>query len=191
MGKAQDRIDFRNKIHPHKLALYLSLGSITMMFVALTSAYVVKKAGGNWLEYKLPNIFYYNTLAIVLSSIFLQLSYVGFKKGKEQQYKLMLIAAFLMGIVFVIMQYKGWTELMDMGILLSGNPSGSFVYMISGFHALHVLGGIVALILSLVFAYKLPYKPTRRRKNRFELVLHYWHFIGILWVYLLLFLFTQ
>lgn len=185
------RIDYRNKIHPHKLALWLSLGSITMMFVALTSAYVVKRAAGNWLDFSLPQIFYYNTFVILLSSVMLQMSYKGFLKGKEQVYKLLLVGTFILGIVFVVLQYQGWIALQGQGIELSGNPSGSFIYVISGFHALHVLGGIVALLMALVFAYKLPYKPTRKRKNRFELVLHYWHFIGFLWVYLLLFLFTQ
>ncbi len=187
----KDRIDYRNKIHPHKLALWVALGSILMMFVALTSAYVVKRAAGNWLDFDLPKIFYYNTFVILLSSVFLQMSYKGFLKGKEYVYKYMLVAAFIMGLAFVVLQYKGWLALHEIGIELSGNPSGSFIYVISGFHALHVLGGIVALILALVFAFKLPYKPTYRRKNRFELVLHYWHFIGFLWVYLLLFLFTQ
>ncbi|HHB79797.1 MAG TPA: cytochrome oxidase subunit III [Saprospiraceae bacterium] len=187
----RDRIDYRNKIHPHKLALWVALGSILMMFVALTSAYVVKRAAGNWLDFELPQIFYYNTFVILLSSVFLQMSYKGFLKGKENIYKYMLVAAFVTGLAFVVLQYKGWTALHQIGIELSGNPSGSFIYVISGFHALHVLGGIVALILALVFAFKLPYKPTYKRKNRFELVLHYWHFIGFLWVYLLLFLFTQ
>ena len=75
-----------------------------------------------------------------------------------------------------------------MGIDLKGNPSGSFLYVITGVHALHIIGGIAALIVALLHAFTLKFKITPKRKIRFELVIHYWHFIGLLWVYLFGFL---
>ncbi len=180
----------RSRIHPHKLALWIGLASIMMMFVALTSAYLVKKGGGEWLDFEVPQIFYFNAFVLIFSSVLLQASYVGFKRGHEKTYKYGLAGAFVLGIVFVILQYKGWQALYDLGIYLSGNPSGSFLYIISGLHALHVIGGIVALLVALIFAFRLRFVPTKRRRNRFELVIHYWHFMGFLWLYLLIFLFS-
>jgi cytochrome c oxidase subunit III len=181
----------QSKIHPHKLALWVGIGSIIMMFAAFTSAYVVRRAAGNWLEFKLPDIFMVNTVVILLSSLTIQLSYSGFKSGKEWLYKGMMIATFVLGLVFVVLQYWGWEELTAMGATFTVNPSSSFIYVISGLHAAHVLGGLAALTVALTHAYVLPYKPTLRRKQRFELVIQYWHFVDILWVYLMVFFMIQ
>ncbi len=181
----------QSKIHPHKVALWVAIGSIIMMFAAFTSAYVVRRAAGNWLEFKLPDIFMVNTAVILLSSVTMQLAYSGFKKGKEKQYKGMLVATLVLGLFFVVLQYKGWEALTAMGATFTVNPSSSFIFVISGLHAAHVLGGIVAITVALTYAYILPYKPTLRRKQRFDLVVQYWHFVDILWVYLMVFFMIQ
>ncbi len=181
----------QSKIHPHKLALWVAIGSIIMMFAAFTSAYVVRRAAGNWLEFKLPDIFMVNTAVILLSSVTIHLAYTGFKKGNEQRYKRMLLATFFLGLAFVVLQYKGWEALTAMGATFTVNPSSSFIYVISGLHAAHVLGGLAALTVASTHAYLLPYKPTLRRRQRFELVVQYWHFVDILWVYLMVFFMIQ
>lgn len=181
----------RNRIHPHKFALWVAMASIIMMFAALTSAYLVRQAAGNWLEYRMPGIFYINTAVILLSSFTLHGSYLSFKAGKEALYKGLLVISFLLGIAFVVLQYYGWQELYQIGIYLTGNPSGAFFYMISGLHAVHVLGGISALTVALIHAFVLRFNVTAKRKNRFQLVLHYWHFVDILWVYLFVFVLLQ
>lgn len=180
--------NIRNRINPQKFALWLAMASILMMFAAFTSAYIVKQAAGNWLEFPIPSLFFINTGVILVSSIVLQYAYVSFKNGNEKIYKFGLLAAFILGIAFVALQVNGWNELFAMGIDLKGNPSGSFLYLITGVHAAHVIGGIAALFVALFHAFTLKYKPTEKRKNRFELVLQYWHFVGLLWVYLLGFL---
>lgn len=179
----------RNKIHPHKLALWVGIGGIIMMFAAFTSAYVVKRASGNWLEFKLPDIFFLNTIVIVLSSFTLHYSYTAFKKGNEKLYKGLLVTTFLLGILFVVLQYEGWRQLT--AIVPFTMTSSSFVVLISGAHVAHVLGGIATLIVAMTHAFVLPFKPTIRRKQRFELVCHYWHFVDVLWVYLVAFFMLQ
>jgi cytochrome c oxidase subunit III len=169
----------------------MSLVSIVMMFTALTSAYIVRQAAGNWLEFPLPDIFYYNTLVILASSLTLHGCYVAFKRGAEASYKALLILTFLLGLVFLYLQYAGWEELVAMGVPLKTNPSGDFVYAISGIHAAHVLGGITILIVALIVAFRLPFKVTPARKLRLELSLTYWHFVDVLWIYLILFLSLQ
>jgi cytochrome c oxidase subunit III len=180
-----------NKIHPLKYALWIGLASITMMFGAFTSAYVVRQAAGNWLEFALPNIFFASTLVLLISSLTLHMSLKQFKAANERAYKSLYFLSFVLGISFVVLQYQGWLELFSIGVDLKGNPAGSFLYIITGIHALHIIGGLAALIVGLINAFTLKFKITERRILNFELTLHYWHFVDLLWVYLLIFLYLS
>lgn len=186
MSSAAERYN-QSKINPQKVALWIAIASMVMVFGAFTSAYIVRRAAGNWLEFKLPDVFFVSTAVILLSSITLHLSYTGFKSGNEKRYKVMMIVTALLGLAFVVLQYKGWEALNEIGATFTVNPSSSFIYVISGLHAAHVLGGIATLGVALVHAFILPYKPTLRRRQRFELVVQYWHFVDLLWVYLIIF----
>ena len=181
-------INNRNRIHPHKFALWAAMASICMMFGAFTSAYIVKQAAGNWLEFSFPYEFYWSTAVILLSSVTLHYSFSSFKNKEEKKYKQLLIASLGLGITFVVLQYLGWAALYERGVDLKGNVSGSFFYLLSGIHALHVLGGIAAMIVATLHAYTLKFNVTEKRINRFDLVLNYWHFVDFLWVYLVIFL---
>jgi len=191
MSVAISKQQTRNKIHPHKFALWVACCSITMMFMAWTSAYVVRQAAGNWLEFRLPDIFLINTAVIILSSITLHAAYNAFKKGNTAVYKGGLVVTAVLGLAFLIGQYLGWMELRSIGIDLVGNPSGSFVYVISALHAAHIIGGVAAVLIACLHAFMLPHKVTPKRKLRFELTLTYWHFVDLLWVYLLGFMLFQ
>ncbi len=182
---------YRNKIHPHKFALLVACASMVMMFAAFTSAYIVRHAQGNWLEFKLPDMFWISTLAIVLSSVTLQASYYFFINENSRSYRSLLLATFVLGLSFLALQYQGWLELSSIGVEFNGNPSGSFVYVISGIHAMHILAGIAVLFVALVHAYSLKFKVVPVRKLRLELTLIFWHFLGALWVYLFLFFLFQ
>lgn len=181
----------RRGIYPPLFALWAAMCSIVMMFGALTSAYIVRQAAGNWLEFRMPDIFFFSTIVILLSSAALHGSYWAFNHGKEGMYKTLLPLALLLGLAFIIMQYQGWTALYAMGVALDGNPGGSFFYVISGIHAAHVSGGIFVLAVAVLHAFVLTFKPGEKRRRRFQLVLHYWHFVDFLWVYLFLFLLIQ
>lgn len=188
MKEEQLLVNKRNTIHPHKFALWAAMASITMMFGAFTSAYIVKQAAGNWLEFSMPSAFYVSTLLIIISSVTLHTSFRAFKAGLETKYKLFLTITLLAGLGFVVLQYFGWTELYKIGVDLKGNVSGSFFYLLSGIHALHVLGGIAALIVAVLHSYTLKFKVSDMRVNRFDLVVNYWHFVDFLWIYLFIFL---
>jgi len=177
----------RNKIHPKKFALWAACASMAMLFAALTSAYMVRQSSGNWLEFSLPDIFFYNTLVILLSSVTLHVSYLSFKKGKEGAYKILLLITLVLGLAFIFLQYQGWQALHDMGVPLKLNPSGDFIYAISGIHLAHILGGITALIIACIVAFTRAFKRTPARQLRFEMTLTYWHFVDGLWLYLMVF----
>jgi cytochrome c oxidase subunit 3 len=191
MNKQMEVATRRNKIHPKKLALWVSLVSLVMMFTALTSAYIVRRAGGNWLEFSIPNIFYVNTLVIIASSITLHAAYVAFKREAALAYKMLLSLTFVLGIAFIVLQYIGWEQMAAAGLDIRINPSTSFIYAISGLHALHVIGGIAVLSVALVMAFILEVKQSPARKLRLELTLTYWHFVDVLWIYLIVFLSLQ
>lgn len=178
----------RNRINPKKFALWAGMASILMMFMGWTSAYIIKQAGGNWIDYKIPTIFFASTAVILLSSVTLHTSYKSFLSGDAKKYRLLLVITGILGLAFVIMQYIGWSHMFNIGIDLKGNPSGSFFYLITAAHAAHVFAGVAAIAVACYHAFALKYRVTEKRKNRFELVLHYWHFVDLLWVYLLVFL---
>lgn len=191
MSVFENAVYNRNKIHPQKFALLLSCASVVMLFAALTSAYVVRQAAGNWLEFPLPVIFLYSTLTLIVSSITLHFSYKSFLKGKPLLYRYLLFITFVLGILFIYLQYKGWMALVAMGVELGTNPSGSFLYVLSGLHAAHILGGLAAVFVAILHAFILPYEVTDKRKLRFEMTQIYWHFVDILWIYLIVFLWLQ
>lgn len=178
----------RNKISPLKFALWASLASISMMFAGFLSAYLVRQAAGNWFEFVLPNLFLGSTGIIILSSVTMHRAVKAFREEDERLYKSMLLATFCLGIVFIITQYQGWLAMQAAGIDLKGNPSGAFVYLISGVHVAHVVGGIAALFVALIHGFTLPFKVTERRKTRLDITAHYWHYVDVLWVVLYLFL---
>ena len=103
----------------------------------------------------------------------------------------MLLLSLVSGIGFLVFQYMGWRQLVQWGIMFTGNPAGSFVYVISGLHALHVLGGIGALCVAVYHAYSLKFEWQGYRQRRYSLTTQYWHFVGVLWIYLLFFLIIQ
>ena len=177
----------RNKIHPQMFGLFIGCVSITMMFVGFTSAVVVRRAAGNWLEFNLPSLFFWNAGLIIASSVVLYFSKAAFKKNNFSLYRTLLVLGLVMGIGFIVLQYQAWMDMTNKGVFLTGNPAGSFVYVISALHAAHVLGGIVALMAAVIHAFSLKDFVTKARLHRLNLTLTYWHFVGVLWIYLVFF----
>ena len=179
----------RKKIHPHKFTLWVALGSIIMMFAGLTSAYIVKEAQPEWTTLEMPRMFYYSTAVILLSSITIQAALKGFKERNMRLYRRLLTVTALAGCLFIVMQILGFKQIWDSGTDFRGSGGGQFLYIIFGLHAIHVLGGIVALLIMFVKAFSSRvrnYNPVS-----VELVSTYWHFVDLLWIYLFVFfLFT-
>lgn len=178
----------RKKIHPHKFALWIAMGSITMMFAAFTSAYIVKRSQSNWLLFKLPILFWYSTGAILLSSATIQIALHAFRNRAMLLYKILITITTLLGLSFVALQCVGFATLHQQGVILLGNnsnASASFLTIIAGMHILHLLGGLIALVIIFCRAY------SRRVRSYssipFEITSTYWHFVDFLWVYLFIF----
>lgn len=176
----------RKKIHPHKYSLWIAMGSITMMFIGFTSAYVVKRAQANWFTFQLPVIFWISTAVILTSSVTIQMAVKQFRNRNMQRYKQLITLTAILGVAFAACQWMGFKQMNDMGLPLSGPASVSFIYVIVSAHLLHVLGGVVALLIMFGRAFR-----TRVRTYSavpIEVAATYWHFVDGLWIYLLIFL---
>jgi cytochrome c oxidase subunit 3 len=170
-------------MHPKKFGLWLFMASVFILFMAFTSAYIVRRAEGNWQLFELPSLFTYSTIVILLSSVTMQWTYFSVKRNQLVNAKNMIVLTSLAGVVFLVLQWLGWRDLVDQSIHLVGNPSGSFLYIITGLHAAHIISAIVFLLVGLANALRNRFNP-----NQIEMCTTYWHFLGVLWLYLFVFL---
>lgn len=176
----------RDRIHPHKFTMWVAIGSIIMMFAGLTSAYIVKSHQPNWVEVETPTYFWYSTAAILISSLTIQMALRAFKQREMSQYRLLMGITTALGVAFVVLQWLGFQWLWDNGVTFSGAGAGQFLYIIAGLHALHVIGGITALIIVVAKAF---FSKTKSYNSvPVEIMATYWHFVDLLWLYLLVFL---
>ena len=172
-----------------KLLLYVSIGSIVMAFAGLTSAYVVTKGSGAGLNFDLPAVFYYSTAILLLSSVTINMSLVAARKDNYKQITMWIVVTFVLGIAFTISQYIAWDELYKNKIYFAGrqsNAAGSFLYVITGLHVAHLVGGLLYLIGVIVRSTKKQFDAQNHLK--LKLCAIYWHFLDILWIYLFVFL---
>lgn len=178
-----------SNVHPLKFSLWLIIISILMMFGAFTSAYIVRREEGNWLEFDLPGMFLINTVIIVLSSVAMQWAYVAAKKNNLNMVKLMVALTMVLGIAFLYGQLNAWGDLVANNVYFGGsdsNPAGSFLYVLTGVHGFHLVTGLVFLLMVLISSLK--YKVHSKNMLRIQLCTTYWHFLGALWLYLYFFL---
>lgn len=157
-----------------------------MFFASQTSAYLVRRAEGNWAEFEIPSIYWISTGILALSSIFMQLSYFSAKKDNFNALKLFISITFALGIVFLVMQWFGYVALVEQKVFLVGNPSGTFVYIWVFFHAFHLLAGLT--ILAFAFAGAMKAKVHKTNLTLIRNCNTFWHFLDILWIYLFMFL---
>ena len=179
-------IEQKKRIHPHKFTLWVGLASIVMMFAGLTSAYIVKRNQVNWVTFDLPKVFWYSTAVIVLSSFTLWSAQSAFKNRQMLKYRKLVVATLLLGVLFIVLQVLGFGQLWANGMTLTANVSFSFLYIIVGLHALHLVGGIIALIVLFIKAFSS--KVRNYDIVPVEVMSTYWHFVDFLWIYLLIFL---
>jgi len=166
------------------------LASIAMSFAALTSALIVRQGSAlDWRHLTLPRILYLNTLVLFASSVALEVarrqvsSFMVGRKSQVARPTRWLYISLSLGLLFVAGQYVAWAQLRSQGVFLATNPNSSFFYVLTAIHALHVLGGLGGLVRVI---YRLD--KSILRKSTLDATSYYWHFMDVLWVYLLLLL---
>ncbi|MBY0425537.1 MAG: cytochrome c oxidase subunit 3 [Cytophagales bacterium] len=173
-------------MNPKKFALWLFMVSIVMIFAALTSAYLVRMAEGNWLLFEMPDMLTITTVILFISSITMHIAYKNAQKDNLSTLKVFVSITFGLGILFLLGQYEAWKELVAMKVFFVGNPSGSFLYVLTGVHAFHLVSGLVYLLIVLINSFRL--KIHSKNMVQMEMCTTYWHFLDGLWIYLFLFL---
>jgi cytochrome c oxidase subunit III len=176
-------------MNPKKFALWLFIVSVIMLFGAWTSAYIVKRAEPGWSSFELPGAFWFSSAIIILSSVTMVWAHLSAKKDNIDHTKLALALTAGLGITFLVGQWMAWQEMVKMNYYFAGsssNSSSSFIYVLSGFHGLHIVSGLIFLTIVLVATFR--YKVHSRNMLRMEMCSTYWHFLGGLWLYLFVFL---
>lgn len=175
----------RKKIHPHKFTLWVAIASIIMMFAGLTSAYIVKGSLPGWVNIVIPKLFYYSTAIMLVSSLAMQMAVKAFKERNRRQYRRLITVVCLLGAGFIVMQSIAFMQLYGQGVKMEGSGPGQFLYIIFGLHALHVAGGVIALLVLFFKAFSA--KVRSYNPVPIEVAATYWHFVDLLWVYLFVF----
>jgi cytochrome c oxidase subunit III len=165
--------------------MVIALSGILMFFMALVSAYIVRKDMPNsaWVQLNVPRILWLNTLILIASSFTLARSRSRFLANDEASFRHWWGVTTILGIFFLIGQVIAWRQLAAAGLFLATNPASSFFYVFTAAHGLHLLGGVLALLL-------VAFRPTHKltRSTATEIVSMYWHFMDGLWVFLFLLL---
>lgn len=175
----------RKRIHPYKFNMWLAIAGICMFFAAFTSAYIVMESHSSWQDFKLPDMFWFSTAIIIISSFTMHLSVKSFKKHHMMRYKTLITVTALLGLLFLIGQGLGFSNMYSRGITIQWNLSAALIYIIVSAHMLHVLGGVIALFIIFARAYR---RHTRTYDPvPVEVVATYWHFVDGLWIYLYIF----
>lgn len=130
-------------MEPRKFGMWIFMGSVLMLFAALTSAYIVREAEGNWVYFDMPQVFTISTVVILVSSITMQWAFWSAKKDNLANAKVMITITTVLGLAFLVLQWQGWGQLVANKIYFVGNPSGSFLYVLTGVHALHIISALV------------------------------------------------
>jgi cytochrome c oxidase subunit III len=183
--------DGRRHFSPEKyrITMWILLAAIIMMFVALSSAYIVLSGNDQWRPIRMPRMFFLSTGIILVSSLTMRTTVSSLKGGDAGRYRTWLIVTSLLGLGFVASQLLGWRELAGQGVYLSSNPHSSFFFLFTGVHGVHLIGGMLALLYLLARTLGRQTEVTEtKRKTLAEVTSLYWHVMDGLWIWLFLLL---
>lgn len=188
--KKESTIARLERVHPHKMLLYLSIFGSSLIFLFMITAYTFSRPEGELVNFSMPKSFIVSLVLLLFSSFFISKVLPAFKKDNVKEVKRSLEITLLLGLTFTISQYVGWYEMNRSGIYLSGEESGAYLYVISGLHVLHLAAGLAFLTLTYTKVstiYRDPVKSLIMVTNpyqriRLEMLTTYWHFIDILWI---------
>jgi cytochrome c oxidase subunit 3 len=191
-GDRSDGDHFRFSPARYRVAIWVAIAGIVMLFTALASAYIVRSASSNdWVPLAMPKILWLSTAVIVISSVTIEFARRSLKKQSDSRYGSWLMVTAGLGLVFVISQFLAWRALARQGVYMASNPHSSFFYLFTGAHGVHVMGGIVALSYLLLRTRKKreTVEGELKRVGSADAAAIYWHFMDGLWICLFLLLF--
>lgn len=200
--------DYATRLRRARLGLLVALTPILMLFVSFSSAYVVRQGlptleprtnalVRDWIPVTLPRLLLINTGVLILSSVFMELARRQIKgqavltSAKSapgvsvvDQIKIpWLSLTLVLGLAFLLGQGMAWRQLAANGFYVATTPSSSFVYLLTGTHAIHLMGGVLALLIAGIAS--LLRRSVATRSIVVDVTAWYWHFMAGLWIYIL------
>lgn len=186
-GDSDGKQSGRNQRQPSPNRYYTGIAvgivSILMFFMALASAFLVRKGtSGDWVAVRIPALLWFNTAILLLSSVTLEMARKRLAKDDSAGFKNFWLITTSLGVIFLVGQVVAWRQLNGQGIYLATNPASSFFYIFTGAHALHLIGGVAALI----YVARRNFDAAKvTRSVAAEVASYYWHFMDALWLFLL------
>lgn len=183
------------RLHPHELLLYLGLFGSGLIFLFLVTAFLVSAANYPIESARgLPMVFYFSSIVILLSSGVISRVYEAYDAEDMEKISRLLWITFGLGLIFTVLQASGWKYLSAEGISFTGAATGSYLYLLSGVHMAHILGGMIMLGIVSLRVSKNASDPVRTliyvtnpyEKLTLRLLNYYWHFMDVLWLLLLI-----
>jgi cytochrome c oxidase subunit 3 len=183
-GPDRDRDGGSQRVPPSRIAVWLVVATVTLLFAAFTSTYLARRAEPDWQRLQMPGILWLNTAVLAISSVLVEWSRRAGLRLLLSRLRAGIMMATALGVVFLGGQIVAWRQLAATGIFLASSPHSSFFYLLTGAHGLHILGGLLALFYAV---------GKTRTAGSVEAVVEpigtFWHFLGVLWLYLLVLLF--
>src|SRR5215510_10124114 len=169
-----------------QLGVWILLTAVVMLFAGLSSAYIVLRGVPSWQSIELPSMLWANTAILLLSSVAIDISRRAIRRNDTKSMKRWLMTGGVLGVAFLAGQVAAWRQLVKAGVYLPSTLQSGFFYILTGLHGVHLLGGVVALTLILVKAFR--NQLTAFNYEPLKLGALYWHVMDALWVYLFLLL---
>jgi cytochrome c oxidase subunit III len=172
----------------YRIGMWVGLASILMLFIALTSAYIVRGVpalgGGqdDWLPIDMPSVLWLNTVVLLASSVSIELARRALKRNEYPRFKSWITLTTLLGVAFLAGQLIAWRQLAAQGVYINSHPHSSFFYLLTSLHGLHLLGGVIALSFVTIAALRM--RIGFKRRTAVNVTAIYWHFMDGLWLYL-------
>jgi cytochrome c oxidase subunit 3 len=182
-------------IHPHYIQLGLLLAGVSALFLGFTLSYIYNRVQNGLQPIMMPPLFYFNTLILLSSSYTMIMAKRFYREDNTPRYRLSLTITLILTIIFLVSQVFAWKQLINQNVLINHSTLASYLYLISGIHFAHVIIGIPFLIQFIYIAYNkmvtpvsvLIYFSDKSKERSLNLLNIYWHFLDILWIYLVLF----
>ena len=166
-----------------RLGLWIFLATVTMLFSAFTSAYIVRRSGSDWRHVALPAILWLNTLILAASSLAVEAANRYGVRRRWRESTAAIALALACGLAFLAGQVAAWRQMVAAGVYLPTSPHSSFFYMLTGAHGVHVIGALAVLTWGLVLT-RSPARDPRAWAVRMELCRTFWHYLGAVWIFL-------
>lgn len=168
------------------IAIWLAVVSITILFLALTSAYIFNRAASQTII--LPKVLWVSTGILILSSLSMEWARSSLRRRVDSAFKLRIFITFILGVGFLLTQLIAMKGLFDAGFFINKNFRSAYTYIFTGLHGVHLIAGLIAILYLLLRPH--PHWTNVRRRVAVDVTALYWHFLDVLWLCLFVLLFV-